>query len=280
MDVLRVFNNNVVLARSADGTEVILTGRGLGFQVRSGDRVDPEKVARTFVPADGRDPDHLAELLTGIPPELVQMVAQGLGEIGVDEKLISSPTLVIALADHLGLALVRIKEGTQMEYPLTGEVLHLYPQEHAQARALLHWLNTRLDTHLPEYEATAFTLHLVNAGFITGDLSYTYQMTGVIQQVIHVVEAELGVTLDPLSVNVGRFITHLRYLFVRVRHKQQLNQDVNPITLAIQQSCPKEHACAQNLARVMELRLGAELTPDEISYLTLHVARVAASSEK
>ena len=31
-------------------------------------------VQRTFVPVDGRDPDHLAELLASIPPEHIQLV--------------------------------------------------------------------------------------------------------------------------------------------------------------------------------------------------------------
>ena len=40
MEILRVFNNNVVLARDELGREAILTGRGLGFQRRRGDTVD------------------------------------------------------------------------------------------------------------------------------------------------------------------------------------------------------------------------------------------------
>lgn len=59
MEILRVFNNNVVLAKGGDGGEVILTGRGLGFQAKPGQTVDESKVVRTFVPSDGRDPDHL-----------------------------------------------------------------------------------------------------------------------------------------------------------------------------------------------------------------------------
>ena len=50
MEILRVFNNNVVLARGQDGSEVVLTGRGLGFQAKPGGTVDESKVARTFVP--------------------------------------------------------------------------------------------------------------------------------------------------------------------------------------------------------------------------------------
>lgn len=50
MEILRVFNNNVVLAKDR-GREVILTGRGLGFKAKPGMTVDDAKVARVFVPA-------------------------------------------------------------------------------------------------------------------------------------------------------------------------------------------------------------------------------------
>ena len=80
MEILRVFNNNVVLAKGGDGGEVILTGRGLGFQAKPGQTVDESKVVRTFVPSDGRDPDHLAQMLADIPPEIIRVVVESMQE--------------------------------------------------------------------------------------------------------------------------------------------------------------------------------------------------------
>ena len=40
---------------------------------------------------------------------------------------------------------------------------NLYPQEYAQGRAMLASLNARLDVTLPDGEATALAMHLVNA---------------------------------------------------------------------------------------------------------------------
>ena len=46
MNILRVFNNNVVLAHSSDDNcEIILTGRGIGFQMKPGDTVKQEKIS-------------------------------------------------------------------------------------------------------------------------------------------------------------------------------------------------------------------------------------------
>ena len=116
----------------------------------------------------------------------------------------------------------------------------------------------------------------MNAGFATGDLSYTYTMTAVISQLVEVIEQTFDVHLDEGSVSVGRFITHLRYLFVRIQQHQQLVDQPSLISTAILDSFPRAAQCADRLSGILELRLGAPLTADEVSYLALHVARVAA----
>lgn len=274
MEILRVFNNNLVLARDAAGAEVILTGRGLGFNVKPGQRADPARIVRTFVPSDGRDPDHLAELLAGIPPEQIQLVTQALVAAGAGENLTESATAVIALADHVNFARQRQQAGMEVTYPLQAEVTHLYPEEYSRATKVLAELNARLPDPLPEGEAVAIALHLVNAGFTTGDLSFTYRMTGVIQQLVTVIEESFGLNLAPNSVGVGRLITHLRYLFVRIQQHEQLSGTGSIIGDAIRETHPRAVACAQRVAHLIELRMGSPLSEDEISYLTLHIANV------
>lgn len=275
MEILRVFNNNLVLALDEKGRDVILTGRGLGFQARPGQQVDASKVVRVFLPADGRDPDHLAELLAGIPPEHIHLVSQAIAEVGLD-NVGRNPALVIALADHVSFAIRRVALGMDIAYPMLAEVKHLYTDEYARAVALLAAINARSDVQLPGTEAVGLALHLVNAGFATGDLSYTYQMTGVIQQMLTVIEQAFGITLSSGSVSVGRFITHLRYLFVRIHNHKQLESEPTSVGAAIREAFPDASDVALRLAGVLELRLGSALTPDEISYLALHVARVVS----
>ena len=261
MEILRVFNNNVVLAKGGDGGEVILTGRGLGFQAKPGQTVDESKVVRTFVPSDGRDPDHLAQMLADIPPEIIRVVVESMQEAGLGERETGSTTLVMALSDHVANAVERVRRGIDITYPLLGEVSNLYPQEYAQGRAMLASLNARLDVTLPDGEATALAMHLVNAGFATGDLSYTYTMTGVIQQLLDIIDHSYGITLDRSSVNVGRFITHL-------------TDEPAPVMKVIRESYPAALRCARTIASLLELRLDTDISDDEIAYLAMHVARV------
>ncbi|SIS44984.1 transcriptional antiterminator, BglG family [Corynebacterium appendicis CIP 107643] len=329
MKILRVFNNNVVLAsrvrpggascaagnsanpahpanpgspanpenlaNSADPAnpvnpanpaveQVVVTGRGIGFGAHQGDEVDESKVAQIFVPADGRDPDHAGEMMAYVPYETVRLVTEALKDAvaatGASAKLPEKLTLVTALADHVTQAQRRAESGETIQYPLEAEVASLYPDEHALGRVLLGEINARVDkqmraTQLPAEEATALALHLVNAGFSTGDLSYTYQMTGVIQQMLDVIGAEWGVGLRQASISVARFITHVRYLFVRMARGEQLDHASDAVSTQIAQAFPQHDRLARKVARVAELRFDQTLTEDEIAYLTLHIARLA-----
>ncbi|MGC4440847.1 CAT RNA binding domain-containing protein, partial [Streptococcus suis] len=44
MKIEKVYNNNVVQAKSSSGDEIILMGAGLGFQKRAGDELDESRI--------------------------------------------------------------------------------------------------------------------------------------------------------------------------------------------------------------------------------------------
>lgn len=274
MQLLRVFNNNVVLARRG-AEDVIVTGRGIGFQAHPGTEVDPAKVVKVFVPDSGRDPDHLAAMIAGIPGEYVQLVIDAMHSVEMSEALRSKLTLVVAIADHIHGA---VNRGNAVSYPLEAEVRHLYAEDFALAQQLLTAINGGLHKPLAPDEAVAITLHLVNAGFAVGDLSGTYRMTGLIQQILAVIGSHIDTELISEDISVARFITHLRYLFVRMAEHQQLDSDDRQVATAISARYPDAVETAQMVANLIELRLDNTLTPDEVSYLTLHIARLEEAS--
>ncbi|MHC2548470.1 PRD domain-containing protein [Corynebacterium hesseae] len=274
MQLLRVFNNNVVLARRG-AEDVIVTGRGIGFQAHPGTEVDPAKVVKVFVPDSGRDPDHMAAMIAGIPGEYVQLVIDAMHSVDMSEALRSKLTLVVAIADHIHGA---VNRGNAVSYPLEAEVRHLYSDDFALAQQLLTAINGGLHKPLAPDEAVAITLHLVNAGFAVGDLSGTYRMTGLIQQILAVIGSHIDTELNSEDISVARFITHLRYLFVRMAEHQQLDSDDRQVATAISARYPDAVETAQMVANLIELRLDSALTPDEVSYLTLHIARLEEAS--
>ncbi|PEN06946.1 transcription antiterminator BglG, partial [Bacillus wiedmannii] len=49
MRIHKILNNNVVCTMKDNETEVVLMGRGLGFQKKVGDAIDESKIEKTFV---------------------------------------------------------------------------------------------------------------------------------------------------------------------------------------------------------------------------------------
>ena len=69
MRVKRVINNNVLCAVDEDGSEIIVTGRGIGFQRKIGERVDETRVEKVYRMVDKAKQRRLQELVEEIPAE-------------------------------------------------------------------------------------------------------------------------------------------------------------------------------------------------------------------
>ena len=102
-------------------------------------------------------------------------------------------------------------------------------------------------------------------------------MTGVIQQMLEVISSHYGVPLDSSTMSVARFITHLRYLFVRLARGDQLVDEKSQLADHIFTLYPDAAGCVEQIVSIIELRFDTELTKEEIAYLTLHVARLGTT---
>lgn len=276
MDILRVFNNNVVLARDAAGREVVVTGRGLGYKGRPGDVIDDTRVARIFLPLPGGDPDTYGSLIAEIPPEHIVIADLALASVRDELPDTAYQSVLVALADHLSFALKRMRQSIEIDYPLRAEVAHLFPKELRLATTIVDSFNAQSEVQLPREEAVPIALHLVNAGFATGDLSHTYQMTGVFKQLFEVIEGYYGRPFDFEGISAARFITHLRYFFVRMHNDSQLDEGRQELLSAVGGTYPDAFKCAARVKNILELRLASPITDDELLYLTMHIARLAS----
>lgn len=277
MRVTKVFNNNVVLATDDRERDVVVMGRGLGFQVRPGDAVRGDAVERTFVAGGVATAERIAALLEEIPEEEIdltqEIVRQAQEELGPHVL----GHVVMPLADHISFALRRARDGLAITYPLQWEVQHLYPREVGFARRVLVLIHERTGVELPALEAVPLALHLVNAQLGVGDLSRTVEMTEVFAAVLETVRREHGIELDEDSLDVARFITHLRYLVVRQHQGKHLADMQDVLRDTVRRQHPDAFASAEQVGRMLDERFGWTITGDELLYLTLHVARLIGS---
>ena len=281
MRISRIYNNNVALTVNHLGQEAVVIGRGIAFGKRKGQMIDPATVEQTFVPEQGMSGERLSLTLSEIPAEILS-IATGLeSRVRADGALELSNSFIIPLADHLHYAVMRAREGVRVDYPLAPEVTLLYPREVEYGRSVIAAVRERLQVQMDPGEAIPLALHLVNAQFATADMSQAFRMTEVFAQVFEIIEASYERTINPDSISAARFVTHLRYLFVRAsRTSTNRAEDVDEVSqpsllAALRSDAPRAYACAQKVLLVLQMQLKQSLTRDELTYLTIHIARLA-----
>lgn len=281
MRISRIYNNNVALTVNHLGQEAVVIGRGIAFGKRKGQMIDPAAVEQTFVPERGMSGERLSLTLSEIPAEILS-IATGLeSRVRADGVLELSNSFIIPLADHLHYAVMRAREGVRVDYPLAPEVTLLYPREVEYGRSVIAAVRKRLQVQMDPGEAIPLALHLVNAQFATADMSQAFRMTEVFAQVFEIIEASYERTINPDSMSAARFVTHLRYLFVRAsRTSTNRAEDVDEVSqpsllAALRSDAPRAYACAQKVLLVLQMQLKQSLTRDELTYLTIHIARLA-----
>lgn len=282
MRVKRVINNNVLCAVDEDGSEIIVTGRGIGFQRKIGERVDETRVEKVYRMVDKAKQRRLQELVEEIPAEHLALTEDLIEHIRGELRGELNESLLITMADHISFAIRRQEQGIAFDNPLEGAVRSYYPAEYVLGQWCLREINRRLGCALPEVEASFLALHIVNAELNT-QMSEMIEITQLIEGIIALVESYYHRTFDRDSLDFGRFVVHLRYFAQRLYQNTTAQDSDDERDAAFRQliarNCKEHYQCAERIAQYVRAACGKELSGEELVYLTIHLKRVAGSGD-
>lgn len=278
LTVERVFNNNIVLgtivsAPSAPAKTVVALAKGIGFGTKRGSEIEVDH-AQIFVSQEDGPSSQLANLLNDVPFEQVQVASAIMGLAHEQLNLTPSAGFLLPVLDHLAFAVQRAQSGIEVDFPLAWEVAQLYPHEAAFGHAAVALAQDQLAVVFQNGEWSAFALHAINQTLAAGDISRTVAMTHTIATTFDALEKHWGKPINREGVAAARFITHLRYLFVRINSDQQLNEAPFDVLSALSQSHPDATDTAHTIAHLIGTELGRALTHGEVGYLALHLTRL------
>lgn len=276
--VQKVHNNNVVLALDEAGRSVVATGAGVGFGARRGSLVDPATVDSVYVPQGRTRAEVAADTLAGFPAEELEVARKIVAEAQELTGLARPEILLLPVADHLHHALLRTRADQVVDLPLVWEVRHLYPRELAAGRRALDRVRARFGVQLPADEATAFALHFVSASFTGAVLDRTVTMTQALTAIFDDLDAHRPTPIDREGEAAARFVTHLRYLFVRLAEGRRVTDVPSPVRNALESSVPEVMRRAREVGAILEETWGHPVSSDETAYIALHIHRLVAES--
>ncbi len=274
--IKKIINNNIVAAIDKLGNEMILTGKGIGFKRAVGQFINADRVEKVYRMEEKNYQRRLRELVQQIPLEHLEVTDEMIDHI---RQVLGKPvneSLLISLADHISFAIQRMEQGINFDNPLRSSIMCYYPAEYNLGLDCLAVIEHRLKVRLPESEASYIAMHIVNAE-LNSDMGSTNAMVQLINGCVEAAEKYYGKVFDKDSLDFSRFAVHLRYLVQRLYQGKCLADKDDPnntFHTMIQQSCPKEYACAVNIADYIEKTYGSGISEEEKVYLTIHLKRM------
>lgn len=276
MQIVRIFNNNAVLALDDEGDEVVAMGKGLGFSQHVGNEVDETKIEKIFkenavdIPVE----ELFVQLST---PEIDSLIAIiDLATTTLNEKY--QANLYITLADHIHFALERFEKGMVITNPLAWNIRRLFPDEYHIGYKALDIIQSYLGVRLPDDEASSIALHLVNARMNQGEMSQTMEVVKIVRGIVEVVTFYFGREFDTESIAYNRFMTHLQYFALRVIQGEAQNGSGQFLYDQVKENYPKAMACAEKIDDFICHQYAYRITAEEKSYLAIHINRLIESS--
>ena len=134
MRIKKVINNNILCVVDGQGCEMIVTGRGLGFQRKIGERIDPALFEKTYHMEGKAEQRKLRELCEQIPLEHLRLTQDLITHIKSQITVPLNESLLITLADHISFAIKRKESGVEFTNPLQGAIMSYYPTEYHLGR--------------------------------------------------------------------------------------------------------------------------------------------------
>ncbi len=273
MEVIKVFNNNVVMIQDADGLEAIVMGRGLGFQKKTGDLLDEALIEKVFKLSDSQFSQAVSDLYVQLSPKEVDIFQAIISKASRVLETDYNENLYLALADHLHFVLDRAQQGIFIKNPLSWEVKKFYQAEYQVGLEAVKLLNESFDLEILDDEAASIALHFVNAQKNTHKMDQTVKATKLIQELINLVRRYYRVEFDEDSISYVRFITHLQYFTQRVLGGINQSSEDSLLYEQVKLNYPKAFACAELIGKYVLSQYQFTVSQDELVYLTIHIQR-------
>lgn len=209
--VKKPINNNILRVVDPTGCELIVTGRGLGFGVKPGYKIEAETVERSYRMTSPAVQQKLVELLEQIPYEHLLLTDELVAMIRSRVNYPLNESLLITLADHISFAIQRSEQGIRFSNPLMAPIREFYPEEYRLGMECLAAIRQHCHADLSDDEGGFIALHIVNAELNT-TMSVVNDVTRFVDGCVQVVEYFYNCHFDRDALDFSRFTVHLRFL--------------------------------------------------------------------
>lgn len=277
MLIQKIYNNNVVLVVDDEtNKELVLTGCGIGFKKKVGEKVDQDKIEKKFVMED----ENLAKKITRIATEVDEDI------FNVTSKIIEyakqnlnaelDDYIYVALADHISFAIKRYNQNIEIKNDLLYEMKRIHKKEFQIGMWAIDYINKEFNVNFTKDEAAFIAMHIINANY-KESTKESFLMTKIVKEILNIIRYYYSVEFKEDDFNYDRLVTHLKFFAKRLIKKEQVENNDNELLEIIKIQYEKPYNCSCKIKKYIENNHEYIVTEDELLYLTLHINRVIAA---
>lgn len=265
-------NNNVVIADHSEYGEVVLIGKGIGFNRKTGDVIDEAAAEKLFVLRNEKEQENYIKLLPFVESDLHEVFISSIELIKKRTQAELNEHIHVALTDHLMFAVSRLSKGMEMRNPFLIETKALYPFEYEIAKDVVNLIEEKTGLHLPEGEVGFISLH-IHSAIMNRNLSEVNQHSQLVTHLIDLIEEQLEILIDKESIDYMRLVRHIRFTIERV-HAGEKVEEPEKIANLLKEEYPVCYNLSWKLIKVMQQALKKTVYDAEAVYLTMHLQRL------
>jgi transcriptional antiterminator len=265
-------NNNVVIADHSDYGEVVVIGKGIGFNRKTGDVIDEASAEKLFVLKNEKEQENYIKLLPFVESNLHEVFISAIELIKKRANAELNEHIHVALTDHLMFAVSRLSKGMEMRNPFLIETKALYPFEYEIAKEVVNMIKEKTGLELPEGEVGFISLH-IHSAVMNRNLSEVNQHSQLVTRLIDMIEEQLEISIDKESIDYMRLVRHIRFTIERV-HSGEKVEEPEKIANLLKEEYPVCYNLSWKLIKVMQQALKKTVFDAEAVYLTMHLQRL------
>lgn len=275
--VAKVLNNNVIIAQHPQYAEVVVIGKGIGFNRKARDHINLSSVEKMFILRSQEEQEQYKQLLPQVDEKLIEIVQEIVLHIMNSSRQPLNEHIHIALTDHISFAIRRYEQNIPIHNPFLYETKEIYPEEYKMAEYAIERINEAMGVALPLDEVGFVALHIVSA-LSNRQISEVREHSILIADLVGLVENNLDYQIPRDSLDYSRLVTHLRFVLERLRRGESV-KETSTLDGLMKREYPEMYMLAWKLTKIIEQRVRIPVYPAEVSYLTIHLQRLAQKKD-
>ena len=270
LKVEKILNHNVVLCRDESQRNLIAFGTGIGFNKKSGDSLDEARIVNLY---GLKNLARYEKVISETEDQIVSLSEQIIRELEECFSQDFDRNIHVSLLDHLQFSVKRYRENMIVQNVFLDETAYFYPKEFAFAKQALAMVNESLKINLPLSEAGFLCMH-IHAALHHEDLSFTNFSFQVMQDILGLIETDLGIDLKQYEDARQRLMTHIRFAIKRSLEHSEIQNDLQEV---IQERYVRAFALAKKISTVVQEKYDLSLNEAELAYLSIHLENIIRS---